>query len=129
MKSKIALFVTMLMLSFIVSGCRTKTPETPESIATIVVESLLEGDVEQAKMFATDDLLRIIGSDDLLNALPHANLNEDVLIEFDHVSDLSYDGTIKNVHFIIKDKNRICRLRITMIDDNGKWLFNDIQCR
>ena len=129
MKSRIALLVGMLMLSIMVSGCRTKTPETPESVATIVVESLLEGDVEHAKTFATDDLLRMINSDDLLNVLSQTDLMKDIHVEFDHVSDLADDGTMKNVHFIIKEKDRICRLRITMIDDNGKWLFNDIQCR
>ncbi len=117
------------MFLFGLQSCNTSIPNEPDAVAAAVVKSLLLGDITQAKAFATSDIARMIDSDGLQNLMNEAELVKDMDIELDHMSDVSSDGAIKNVHFIMRKGDYSCRLRITMVDENGKWLFSNIQHR
>ncbi len=115
-----------LLLSSL-QACRCSVPNEPEAVAIAVVQSLVSGNVDDAKEFATEDLLRVIDSDDLQNIFNQAKMEKNMNVELEHTSDVSYDGTMKNVYFVMKKGDAVCHLRVTVVDDNGKWLFSNIQ--
>ena len=111
----------------VVGGCHKAVFNNPESIATFVIESLLYQDYDNLKKYATDELSRIIDSTSAKSIFEQADMLKNMYIENIYVTEDSEDGTIKNVNFIMRNGNRKSNVCVTMVDENGKWLYSKIQ--
>lgn len=110
-----------------VSSCKKTIPNNPESVAIAVIESLIVGDCNIIKKYATDDVARMIDTTTINSIFKQADILKNMQIERYHVSEKSYDGTVKDVDFTMCNGNNKTKVCITVVDVNGKWLYDNIQ--
>ena len=112
---------------YILASCYKGVSNNPESVATAVIESLMSGDYELLKKYATDDVSRMIDTTNVKSVFKRAEILKNMHIEGCNVSEQSYDGTVKDVNFNMVGHDKVMKVKITMVDVNGKWLYDNIQ--
>ncbi len=125
----IILFVGMFLINIILLGCKQSVPNTPEGVASAIVESLASENRELLKKYATNEVLRVVDTNTFNSIFRQAKEFENMIIEYLYVTDQSYDGTVKNVNIKMSNVNSSCKISITLVDQNGKWHFSKIQYR
>ena len=116
-----------MMVSCILTACSASVENTPESVAAFAVKAYQKGNFADLKEYSTEDLQRKLenGSEEERKAL--TKLFEGVKVEFEQVSDYAADGSIKTVSFTFKRGDRNSNLRVRMVNENGKWLFDGMK--
>ena len=122
------IFLISFISIFSLYGCRKAVFNNPESIASYVVESLLSGNYDNLKKYAIDDVSRNLDSATASAIFEKISIFKNMYIENLYVTEQSYDGTIKNVNFVMRNNQRKSIICITMVDDDGQWLYSNIQC-
>ncbi|WP_125910738.1 nuclear transport factor 2 family protein [Bacteroides timonensis] len=116
-----------MMVSCILTACSASVENTPESVAAFAVKAYQKGNFADLKEYSTEDLQKQLenGTEEERKAL--TKLFEGVKVEFEQVSDYAADGSIKNVSFTFKRGDRNSNLRVRMVNENGKWLFDGMK--
>lgn len=116
-----------MMVSCIFTACSASVENTPESVATFAVKAYQKGDFADLKQYATEDLQKQLesGTEEEREAL--TKLFEGAKMEFEQVSDYAADGSIKTVSFTFQKDGNSGSLRIRMVNENGKWLFDGMK--
>lgn len=116
-----------MMVSCILTACSASVENTPESVAAFAVKAYQKGNFADLKEYSTEDLQKQLenGTEEERKAL--TKLFEGVKVEFEQVSDYAADGSIKTVSFTFKRGDRNSNLRVRMVNENGKWLFDGMK--
>lgn len=126
-RSTVVFILGCFAFLYVLTSCYNTVSNNPESVASAVVESLISGDYKNLKKYATDELARKIDTTNVKSIFKQAEILKNMQIENCHVSEQSYDGTVKDVNFTMCGDNKKSNIRITMVDVNGKWLYDNIQ--
>ena len=119
--------IFLLIINFIIRvGCKKATSNNPESVAQVVVESLITGNYESLKKYATDDAYRMIDTSNAESMFHKAKVLHDMSVVNLYVTELSYDGTVKDVYLTMENETKKMNICVTLVDVNGKWLYNRI---
>lgn len=117
--------VGFLMISYcLLSACSASVENTPESVAAFAIKTYQKGNFGDLKEYATEDLQKQLekGTDDEKKFL--TRMFEGTKVEFDKVSDYAADGSIKTVSFTLLKDEKSSNLKVRMVNENGKWLFD-----
>ena len=116
----LALLGLLMMGCCLLSACSASVENTPEGVATFVVNSYMKGKYPDTREYATQDVMK-----DLDKWTQEST--EKAEVEFDKVSDFAADGSMKDVFFNIRIGEKKRRMSVRMVNENGKWLFDGLQ--
>lgn len=116
-----------MMVSCILTACSASVENTPESVANFAVKAYQKGNFADLKEYSTEDLQKQLESGTEEERKFLTEMFEGVKVEFEKVSDYVADGSIKTVSFTFQKGGNSSSLRIRMVNENGKWLFDGMK--
>lgn len=117
-------FVFMLC---VFGACSASVENTPEAVATLAIEHYVKGKLPDVKEYATEYQQEKL-KDYNQQTIDYLNKRyKDAKVEFNKVSDYAADGSIKDVSFKVYSGEKVYRIRVRVVNENGKWLFDDFK--
>lgn len=123
----LALLGLLMMGCCLLSACSASVENTPEGVATFVVNSYMKGKYPDTREYATQDVMKDLDKWTQESTEKVLKIYGGTEVEFDKVSDFAADGSMKDVFFNIRIGEKKRRMSVRMVNENGKWLFDGLQ--
>ena len=116
-----------VLMPFFISCVFDEIQRDPRKIANLVVKSLAQGDFSEVKEYATPLALAIIDDENDDMTSNQLNFFRGMNITFKDIINVHDENRVKYAYYILSKNGCSYRVRISLIEENGKWYFNYIQ--